>query len=163
MNIKSTLKALRNMDCEIAEVMATKDNITLSYIVYLVSEPSNYDLVIHCFHDYIFNTVEEFESLFNDNDGYDFTIREFPSHFNSDKIDPDKDYIDPDKDDEENTIRWYKIKCSLFKQELGIKLWKDMIDFMTRTIGFDNTITGQTSNPYEGVEVYYENGQIHKL
>jgi hypothetical protein len=64
---------------------------------------------------------------------------------------------------EQKTIRWYKVKCSLFKQEFGVRMWKDLIDFMQHTIGFDYTITGQYTEPYTGVEGYYENGQIHKL
>ncbi len=59
------------------------------------------------------------------------------------------------------TIKWYKIKCSFYKQEVGIRLWKDVIDFLSKNIGFNYTIEGQTSERYEGVEAYYENGEIH--
>lgn len=40
-------------------------------------------------------------------------------------------------------IKWYKIKCSFFKQEFGIKQWRDVIDFMTKNVGFDYEIIGQ--------------------
>ena len=61
------------------------------------------------------------------------------------------------------TIQWYKVKCSFFKQEFGVRKWSDLIEFMSHTIGFDYTITGQYTKPYTGVEGYYENGQIIKL
>ena len=61
------------------------------------------------------------------------------------------------------TIKWYKVKCSLFKEEFGVKCWYDLIDFMSHSIGFDYTITGQYTEPYTGVEGYYENGQIYRL
>jgi len=63
----------------------------------------------------------------------------------------------------ENTIQWYKVKCSLFKQEFGVRNWNDLMEFMKHTIGFDYTITGQYTKYYTGVEGYYENGQIFKL
>lgn len=61
----------------------------------------------------------------------------------------------------DKTIKWYKIKCSFYKQEIGIHLWKDVIDFLSKHIGFNYTIEGQTSERYEGVEGYYEDGEIH--
>ena len=61
------------------------------------------------------------------------------------------------------TIKWYKVKCSLFKEELGIKYWGDVCEFLMDTVGFDYTITGQYTEPYTGVEAYYENRQIYKV
>ena len=156
MNIKAAVKVLRNMEGDIAEVIAKKGNNSLSYIVYLVSEPSNDDLVKPNLHEWIFGSVDEFEEMFDDETDYDFDVWEFETDFNKDKE------IDPDEN-EPKTIHWYKVKCSLFKQEFGVRLWKDLIDFMSHTIGFDYTITGQYTKPYTGVEGYYENGQIHKL
>lgn len=81
------------------------------------------------------------------------------------KIDPIKDAVTKQMKqmDEEKTIQWYKVKCSLFKQEFGVRTWSDLMEFMQKTIGFDYTITGQYTNAYTGVEGYYENGQIIKL
>lgn len=156
MNIKAAVKLLRNMEGDIAEVIAKKGNNSLSYIVYLVSEPSNDDLVKPNLHEWIFGSVDEFEEKFDDETDYDFDVWEFETDFKKDKE------IDPEEN-EQKTIQWYKVKCSLFKQEFGVRLWKDLIDFMSHTIGFDYTITGQYTKPYTGVEGYYENGQIHKL
>jgi hypothetical protein len=64
---------------------------------------------------------------------------------------------------ENKTIKWYKIKCSFFKQEFGVKRWSDVVDFLSKSIGFDYIITGQYTEPYTGVEGYYENGEIYKL
>ena len=62
-----------------------------------------------------------------------------------------------------NTIKWYKVKCSLYKQTFGVKRWKDLMDFMNKTIGFDYEITGQKSDQYEGVDGYIEGGSYHRL
>ena len=165
MGKKEIIGILKNMDCDIAKVsfkLIEEYGITESdVLVYLVDQPSNDDLIINSKHWDIIYDINDFENyVVIIGKKYEFTgVSEFVTDFTNDE----DNKIDPDKDDEENTIRWYKIKCSLFKQELGIKLWKDVIDFMTRTIGFDYTITGQTSKPYKGVEAYYENGQIHKL
>ena len=157
MNIKAAVKALRNMEGDIAEVIRlVNGQPSFSYIVYLVDEPSNDDLVDPRLHDWIFGSVYEFEEKFDDGLRYDFFVEKFETDFKKDKE------IDPDEK-ESKTIQWYKVKCSLFKQEFGVRLWKDLIDFMSHTIGFDYTITGQYTKPYTGVEGYYENGQIHKL
>jgi hypothetical protein len=105
-------------------------------------------------HEWIFGDVDEFEAKFDDETDYDFDVAEFVT---------DLTVAKDDTDDEEKTIQWYKVKCSLFKQEFGVRLWKDLIDFMSHTIGFDYTITGQYTKPYTGVEGYYENGQIIKF
>ena len=157
MVFKDTIKALRNMEGDIAEVIRlVNGQPSFSYIVYLVDEPSNDDLVDPRLHDWIFGSVDEFEEKFDDGLCYDFFVEKFETDFDKDKE------IDPEEK-KQKTIRWYKVKCSLFKQEFGVRMWKDLIDFMQHTIGFDYTITGQYTEPYTGVEGYYENGQIHKI
>ena len=90
MNIKAAVNVLRNMEGDIAEVIAKKGNDSLSYIVYLVSEPSNDDLVKPNLHEWIFCSVDEFEEKFDDETDYDFNVLEFETDFNKDKeIDPD--------------------------------------------------------------------------
>ena len=158
MNIKAAVNVLRNMEGDIAEVIAKKGNDSLSYIVYLVSEPSNDDLVKPNLHYWIFGSVDEFEEKFGDETDYDFDVWEFETDFNKDK---DKE-IYPEEN-EQKTIHWYKVKCSLFKKEFGVRKWDDLMEFMKRTIGFDYTITGQYTENYTGVEGYYENGTMHKL
>ena len=59
-------------------------------------------------------------------------------------------------------IKWHKVTCSLIKEEFGVRNWFDLIDFMSRTVCFDYIITGQTTEPYTGVEAYYENGSFYK-
>lgn len=60
------------------------------------------------------------------------------------------------------TIKWYKVKCSCFQQEFGIRTWRDVLDFMQRHVGFDIEIKGQYTERFKGVDVYYENKQFHK-
>jgi hypothetical protein len=157
MNIKAAVKALRNMEGDIAEVIRLVNGQPyLSYIVYLVDEPSNDDLVDPRLHDWIFDSVDEFEEKFDDGLCYDFFVEKFETDFNKDKE------IDPEEN-EPKTIHWYKVKCSLFKQEFGVKKWDDLMEFMKHTIGFDYTITGQYTENYTGVEGYYENGTMHQL
>lgn len=67
------------------------------------------------------------------------------------------------KEENENTIKWWKVKCSMFKEEIGVRKWSDLLDFMEHTIGFDYVISGQTTEPYTDVEGCYENGKIIKL
>ena len=158
MNIDKLTSKLRNMECniecEIAEVIGKDTNgKTLSYIVYLVDSPSFDDYVMPCKHERIFASVDEFVSYIEDTDCYDFDVREFVSDFQQ-KIDPQP---------KSKTILWYKVKCSLFKEEFGVIKWSDLVEFMSHTIGFDYTITGQYDEPYTGVEVYYANGQMYKL
>lgn len=157
MNIKETVNLLSYMEGDIAEVIRlVNGQPSFSYIVYLVDEPSNDDLVDPRLHDWIFGSVDEFEEKFDDGNDYDFVAQSFETDFKKDKE------IDPEEN-EPKTIHWYKVKCSLFKQEFGVRKWDDLMEFMKHTIGFDYTITGQYTNPYTGVEGYYENGQIHKL
>lgn len=60
-------------------------------------------------------------------------------------------------------IKWYKIKCSFYEQEFGIKHWEDVIEFMTKHIGFDYEIIGQKTEPFEGVDAEYRDNQFHRL
>ena len=53
------------------------------------------------------------------------------------------------------TIKWYKVKCSFYKQTIGFEIWHDIIDFMSKNIGFDYIIEGQYSEPFVGVDAYY--------
>ena len=62
----------------------------------------------------------------------------------------------------DNTIKWFKVKCSFYKQEIGIYMWSDVVDFLSKYKCFDYKIEGQTSERYEGVEAYYENGEINR-
>ena len=157
MNIKAAVKALRNMEGDIAEVIRlVNGQPSFSYIVYLVDEPSNDDLVDPRLHDWIFGSVYEFEEKFDDGLRYDFFVEKFETDFKKDKE------IDPEEN-EPKTIHWYKVKCSLFKQEFGVRKWDDLMEFMKHTIGFDYTITGQYTENYTGVEGYYENGTMHQL
>lgn len=74
------------------------------------------------------------------------------------------DYIQKkEKEYYDSTIKWFKVKCSLFVEEFGVKSWDDLIDFMKHTRCFDYVIEGQTTEPYTGVEGCYENGSIKKL
>ena len=62
----------------------------------------------------------------------------------------------------EDTIKWYKVKCSFYEQEFGIRCWRDVIDFMHRHVGFDIEIKGQATERFEGVDAYYQNNQFYK-
>ena len=168
MTKKQVVEILKGMDCEIAQVQVTfaKDRKIYqeNVLVYLVSEPSNEDQIINSKHWWIFSNINEFDNEINNKTSTQINfimVSGFISDFTK-KIDPVKDAVTEQKN-EEKTIQWYKVKCSLFKQEFGVRLWKDLIDFMSHTIGFDYTITGQYTKPYTGVEGYYKNGQIHKL
>lgn len=91
MNIKEAVNVLRNMEGDIAEVIAKKGNDSLSYIVYLVSDPSNDDLVKPNLHEWIFGSVDEFKEKFDDETDYYFDVWEFETDFNKDKeIDPER-------------------------------------------------------------------------
>ena len=166
MEKKNVIAYLSSMECDIAEVIVRYNTGTyLNIIVYLNPDPSNDDFIIPSKHWYIYGSIDEFRySLYFLDPAYEIvSIEEFITDF--------KDEIDPDENDNKiklsvnhgKTIRWYKVKCSLFKHEFGVKMWDDLIDFMKRNIGFDYTITGQYTEPYTGVEGYYKNGEIHKL
>ncbi|HIJ15318.1 MAG TPA: hypothetical protein HA277_02840 [Methanosphaera sp.] len=166
MTKKQVVEALKGMDCEIAQVQISfvkngyvyRENV----LVFLVSEPSNKDDINYCSHWWIFSNIKEFNNEIKNitSENIDFIrVTEFTS---DKKIDPVKDAV-TEETNEEKTIQWYKVKCSMFKEEFGVRLWKDLIDFMSHSIGFDYTIIGQYTKPYTGVEGYYENGNIIKL
>lgn len=82
MDIKNVVQALRKMNCEIAEVIVERDETkSFSFIVYLVSEPSNDDMVNPSKHDWIFDSIEEFEEKFSDCYGFNATVSKFYSDF----------------------------------------------------------------------------------
>lgn len=85
MNIKDLLNKIRNMDCEIAEVIAKNNTYRFSYIVYLVSDPSNSDLVNPNLHDFVFNSIGEFEYLFCYCSYYDFDLFKFETDYKKDQ------------------------------------------------------------------------------
>lgn len=158
MNKKEIIEILKKMDCDIAKVSfkfieeyATTES---DLLVYLVDQPSNEDLIIDSKHWYILY-INEFEDYdFNIGKKYEFTgVSEFVTDFTNDE----DNKINP-KEKEPKTIHWYKVKCSLFNHEFGVKKWDDLMEFMKHTIGFDYTITGQYTENYTGVESYYENG-----
>jgi hypothetical protein len=56
------------------------------------------------------------------------------------------------------TIKWYKVKCSLINQCIGIKTWNEVIEFLEKHRCFDYTIMGQTSDIYCDVNFVYKDG-----
>lgn len=167
MTKKQVVEALKGMCCEIAQVQVCFPKDRKIYqenvLVYLVSEPSNKDEIRAGLHWCIFNNINEFDDEIKNrtSDNIKFiSVTEFISDFKNEI--PFKDAV-TEETDEEKTIQWYKVKCSMFKEEFGVRLWKDLIDFMSHSIGFDYTIIGQYTKPYTGVEGYYENGNIIKL
>lgn len=165
MTKKQVIEILKEMDCEIAKVTFkfyyVNHLMTTDVLVYLVDQPSNADQIINCKHWLILGSIDKFEEFaFKVYGKYvEFLdVTEFLSDFATKKIDPVQEEADDIK-----TIQWYKVKCSFFKQEFGVRKWSDLIEFMSHAIGFDYTITGQFTKPYTGVEGYYENGQIIKL
>ena len=66
-------------------------------------------------------------------------------------------------EERDKTIQWYKVKCSLFKEEFGVIRWYDLVEFISHTIGFDYTITGQYTEPYTGVVGYYKDVEFFKI
>ena len=168
MTKKKVVEILKGMDCEIAQIKIVFKKgdhyCSQNVLVYLVSEPSNEDQIINANHWWVFSNINEFNKEIKDRTStqIDFImVSKFISDFTK-EIDPVKDAV-TEETDEEKTIQWYKVKCSMFKEEFGVRLWKDLIDFMSHTIGFDYTIIGQYTKPYTGVEGYYENGNIIKL
>ena len=59
------------------------------------------------------------------------------------------------------TIQWFKVNCSFYEREFGIKKWSDVISFMEKYVGFDISITAQYTEPFEGVDGFYENGSFY--
>jgi hypothetical protein len=63
----------------------------------------------------------------------------------------------------ENTIKWFKIKCSFYQQEFGIKLWSDVVEFVDKHRCFDIEIKGQTTDPFTDVDAEYRDGKFERL
>lgn len=57
--------------------------------------------------------------------------------------------------EKDNTIKWFKIKCSAYEQEIGIKLWSDVVEFVEKHRCFDYEIKGQTTEPFTDVDAEY--------
>ena len=170
MTKKQVVEILKEMDCEIAKVTLkfyyVNHMMTMDVLVYLVDQPSNADQIIICKHWHILDSIDEFEEFESCNFYGKYVefldVTEFLSDFATAKDDKKIDPVQEEADDIK-TIQWYKVKCSFFKQEFGVRKWSDLIEFMSHTIGFDYTITGQYTKPYTGVEGYYEDGHIIKL
>lgn len=55
-----------------------------------------------------------------------------------------------------NTIKWWKVECSFFKESFGVAHWSDLVEFMDHNIGFDYKITGMRSEIITGVAALYD-------
>ena len=165
MTKEQVLEILKLMDCEIAQVKINFERnghvYNTNVLVYLVSDPSNEDQIqiIMSNHWCIFYNINEFYKDIENRTSTQvefIMVSEFVSDFKN-------EIAVPYQKVEEKTVQWYKVNSSMLKDEFGVILWKDLIDFMSHTIGFDYTITGQYTKPYTGVEISYENGQFVKL
>ena len=63
--------------------------------------------------------------------------------------------------EKDNTIKWFKIKCSAYEQEIGIKLWSDVVEFVEKHRCFDYEIKGQTTEPFTDVDAEYRDGGFY--
>lgn len=63
----------------------------------------------------------------------------------------------------DKTIKWFKIKCSFYEQEFGIRHWNTVLEFMSKHICFDYEIKGQTTPPFTGVDVEYSDGKFYHV
>lgn len=61
------------------------------------------------------------------------------------------------------TIKWYKVKCSFYEQEFGIKYWRDVVSFIEKHVGFDVDIKAQYTEPFTGVDGYWEDNMFHRV
>lgn len=163
MTKEQVLEILKLMDCEIAQVKINFERnghvYNTNVLVYLVSDPSNEDQIRNSNHWCIFYNINEFDKDIENRTSTQvefIMVSEFVSDFKN-------EIAVPYQKVEEKTVQWYKVNSSMLKDEFGVILWKDLIDFMSHTIGFDYTITCQYTKPYTGVEISYENGQFVKL
>lgn len=62
-----------------------------------------------------------------------------------------------------NTIKWFKIKCSAYEQEIGIKLWSDVVEFVEKHRCFDYEIKGQTTEPFTDVDAEYRDCRFYHI
>ena len=53
-----------------------------------------------------------------------------------------------------DTIKWYKVTCSFCDEPIGMKLQKDVIEFLIRFVGFDYTITLQNTKEIDTNYIY---------
>ena len=163
MTKEQVLEILKLMDCEIAQVKIKFERHCNEYntnvLVCLVSDPSNTDQIRNSNHWCIFYDIDEFDKDIENRTSTQvefIMVSAFVSDFKN-------EIAVPYQKVEEKTVQWYKVNCSMLKDEFGVILWKDLIDFMSHTIGFDYTITCQYTKPYTGVKIFYENGQFVKL
>ena len=163
MTKEQVLEILKLMDCEIAQVKIKFERHCNVYnttvLVYLVSDPSNEDQIRNSNHWCLFSNIDEFYKDIENRTSTQvefIMVSEFVSDFKY-------EIAVPYQKVEEKTVQWYKVNSSMLKDEFGVILWKDLIDFMSHTIGFDYTITCQYTKPYTGVKISYENGQFVKL
>lgn len=163
MTKEQVLEILKLMDCEIAQVKINFERnghvYNTNVLVYLVSDHSNEDQIRNSNHWCIFYNINEFYKDIENRTSTQvefIMVSEFVSDFKN-------EIAVPYQKVEEKTVQWYKVNSSMLKDEFGVILWKDLIDFMSHTIGFDYTITCQYTKPYTGVEISYENGQFVKL
>ena len=163
MTKEQVLEILKLMDCEIAQVKIKFERHCNVYnttvLVYLVSDPSNEDQIRNSNHWCLFSNIDEFYKDIENRTSTQvefIMVSEFVSDFKY-------EIAVPYQKVEEKTVQWYKVNSSMLKDEFGVILWKDLIDFMSHTIGFDYTITCKYTKPYTGVKISYENGQFVKL
>ena len=163
MTKEQVLEILKLMDCEIAQVKIKFERhckvCSTNVLVYLVSDPSNEDQIRNSNHWCIFYNINEFDKDIENRTSTQvefIMVSAFVSDFKN-------EIAVPYQKVEEKTVQWYKVNSSILKDEFGVILWKDLIDFMSHTIGFDYTITCQYTKPYTGVKISYENGQFVKL
>ena len=163
MTKEQVLEILKLMDCEIAQVKINFERNGHEYntnvLVCLVSDPSNTDQIRNSNHWCLFSNIDEFYKDIENRTSTQvefIMVSEFISDFKN-------EIAVPYQKIEEKTVQWYKVNSSMLKDEFGVILWKDLIDFMSHTIGFDYTITCQYTKPYTGVKISYENGQFVKL
>lgn len=163
MTKEQVLEILKLMDCEIAQVKIKFEmnghEYNTNVLVCLVSDPSNTDQIRNSNHWCLFYNIDEFYKDIENRTSTQvefIMVSEFVSDFKN-------EIAVPYQKVEEKTVQWYKVNSSMLKDEFGVILWKDLIDFMSHTIGFDYTITCQYTKPYTGVKISYENGQFVKL
>lgn len=52
--------------------------------------------------------------------------------------------------------KWFKVNCTCFTEPIGIVLWKDVVDFVSRHSCSDYEIKGQLTKTFdEDVNYYY--------
>lgn len=72
-----------------------------------------------------------------------------------------EEYIPNNDVEKDNTIKWFKVKCSFYEREFGIKLWRDVVAFVDKHRCFDYEIKGQTTEPFADVDAEYRDGTFY--